>query len=146
MIRVSMLTLIALCVGATLSAAPKLRLRMPGTLPSENPFGRPVWVASGTNGPTDLAFHAHNGGDGVLMVQASGSAPWLTPQVDAAAPCPFDGSQSCRRIRVLFLTGALAGGTAEGTVTVTAAAASGARRTVSVEVWGGGQVPEARHG
>ena len=71
MIRVSMLALIALCVGASLSAAPKLRLRLPGTLPSENPFDRPAWIASGTNGPTDLAFHAYNGGDGALMMRGS---------------------------------------------------------------------------
>lgn len=145
MIRVSMLALIALCVGASLSAAPKLRLRMPGTLPSENPFNRPVWVTSGTNGPTDLAFHAFNGGDGALMVQASGSAPWLTPQVDAAAPCPFDGTKSCRRIRVLFQTGALADGTYEGFVTVTATAAIDAPQTVAVKVYVGGNVPSAIH-
>ncbi|MDA1235294.1 MAG: hypothetical protein O3A53_10875 [Acidobacteria bacterium] len=145
MIRVSMLALITLCVGASLSAAPKLRLRMPGTLPSENPFDRPVWVTSGTNGPTDLAFHAYNGGDGALDVQASGSAPWLTPQVDAAAPCPFDGAISCRRIRVLLQTGALAGGTYEGTVTVTATAAIDAPQTVAVKIYVGGNVPSEIH-
>ena len=145
MIRVSMLALIALCLGASLSAAPKLRLRMPGSLPSENPFDRPVWVASGTNGPTDLAFHAYNGGDGALDVQVSGSAPWLTPQVDAAGPCPFDGSQSCRRVRVLFATGALADGTYEGKVTVRATAAIDAPQTVAVKVYVGGNVPSEIH-
>lgn len=145
MIRVPMLALIALCLGASLSAAPKLRLRMPGMLPSENPFDRPIWVTSGTNGPTDLAFHAYNDGDGALMVQASGSAPWLTPQVDAAAPCPFDSSKSCRRVRVLLETGALADGTYEGTVNVTATAAIDAPQTVAVKVYVGGNAPSAIH-
>ncbi len=145
MIRVSMLALIALCVGASLSAAPKLRLRMPGTLPSENPFDRPVWVTSGTNGPTDLAFHAYNGGDGALDVQASGSTSWLSPQVDAATPCPFDGSKSCRRIRVLLQAGALADGTYEGVVTVTATAAIDAPQTVAVKIYVGGNAPSAIH-
>jgi len=145
MIRVSMLALITLSVGASLSAAPKLRLRMPGTLASENPFARPVWVTSGTNGPTDLAFNAFNGGDGALDVQASGSAPWLTPQVDAAAPCPFDGSISCRQIRVLLQTGALADGTYEGTVMVTATAAIDAPQNVSVKIYVGGNVPSEIH-
>jgi uncharacterized protein (TIGR03437 family) len=145
MIRVSTLALIAFCLGASLSAAPKLRLRMPGMLPSENPFDRPIWIISGTNGPTDLAFHAYNGGDGALMVQASGSAPWLTPQVDAAAPCPFDGSKSCSQVRVLLQTGALEDGTYEGTVTVTAAAAIDAPQTVPVKVYVGGNAPSAIH-
>jgi uncharacterized protein (TIGR03437 family) len=145
MIRVSMLALILLSLGISLSAAPKLRLRMPGALASENPFDQPVWIASGANGPTDLAFYAYNGGDGSLAVQASGSAPWLTPQVDAAAPCPFDGSISCRRIRVLFQTGALADGVYEGDVIVTATAAIDAPQTVPLKVYVGGNVPSEIH-
>ncbi len=145
MIRVPMLALVALCLGASLSAAPKLRLRMPGILPSENPFDRPIWVTPGTNGPTDLAFHAYNGGDGALMVEASGSAPWLTPQVDAAAPCPFDVSKSCRQVRVLLQTGALANGTYEGTVNVTAPAAIDAPQTVDVKIYVGSNTPSEIH-
>lgn len=145
MIRVPMLALIALCLGATLSAAPKLRLRMPGMLPSENPFDRPIWVTPGTNGPTDLAFYAYNGGDGALMVEASGSAPWLTPQVDAAAPCPFDVSKSCRKVRVLLLTGALADGTYEGAVNVKAPTAIDAPQTVDVKIYVGSNTPSEIH-
>lgn len=142
MIRVSLLALV-LFMGTTVSlqAAPQLRLR----LPIDNTLDRAVWVNSGSNGPSNLEFHAYNVGDGALDVQVSGTAPWLVPQVDASAPCPFNGSISCRRIRVLFQSGALPDGTYEASIVVTATAAVDAPQTVPVKIYVGGNVPSAIH-
>ena len=145
MIRVSLLVLVLMSAAASLVAAPQLRLRMPGSQPAENPFSRAIWVPSGTSGPANLEFHAYNVGDGSLDVQASGSTAWLTPQVDAAAPCAFDPGVSCRRVRVLLATGALADGVYEGVVTVTATAAVDSPQTVPVKIYVGGNVPADIH-
>jgi uncharacterized protein (TIGR03437 family) len=145
MIRVSLLALVLTSATASLFAAPQLRLRMPGSQPAENPFSRAIWVASGSTGPANLEFHAYNGGDGSLDVQVSGSESWITPQVDAAAPCPFDAGLGCRRVRVLLATGALSDGTYEGVVTVTATAAIDAPQTVAVKIYVGGNVPAEVH-
>jgi uncharacterized protein (TIGR03437 family) len=147
MIRVSLLVLVLMSAAASLVAAPQLRLRMPGSQPAENPFSRAIWVASGTNGPANLEFHAYNIGDGSLDVQASsdGGIAWLTPQVDAALPCAFNHEYYCRRVRVLLATGALADGVYGCDVIVTATAAVDSPQTVPVKIYVGGNVPADIH-
>ncbi len=136
-VRLCRAALVCALAGATLYAAPQLRLSVPASLE------RPVWVASGSNGPTDLTFQAYNAGDGQLTVTASGSASsWLTPQVGGQAPCPFDGVLVCRTIQVLFQTSGLPDGTYDGEVLIEAAGAVDAPQTVPIKVYVGGNVPQ----
>jgi len=127
-----------LCVSAILLpvavwAAPMLRLRGAEL--------RPIWIQQGTNGPTNVSFEALNEGDGTLNPQARGSHAWLTPAVDAARPCSFDASKSCRPVRVLFASTTLAAGAYSGVITVSDPNAIDAPQRVRVTAYVNGNVP-----
>ena len=81
-------------------------------------------------------------GRGILLEASGGVTAWLAPQVDAAAPCSFNATVTCQRIRVLFQTTALAAGTYEGDVIVTAPGAVDAPQTVSIKIYVGGNAPD----
>lgn len=115
------------------SAAPILRLS--GT------DLRPVWIQQGANGPTNVSFEAYNAGDGALNPQARGSHTWLNPVVDAARPCSFEAALSCRPVRVLFNSTALAAGVYEGVIAITDGGAFDAPQFVKVKIYVGGNVP-----
>ncbi|MBI3695554.1 MAG: hypothetical protein HY238_12040, partial [Acidobacteria bacterium] len=114
-------------------AAPTLRLNTASL--------RPIWVQQGTNGPTNVFFEAYDVGDGTLNPQATGSPNWLTPSVDTARPCTFDGSKSCRPVRVLLNASGLAAGAYAGVVTVGDPNAFDAPQRVRVTVYVNGNVP-----
>ncbi|MBI3698447.1 MAG: hypothetical protein HY238_26855, partial [Acidobacteria bacterium] len=94
-----------------------------------------------TNGPTNVFFEAYDVGDGTLNPQATGSPNWLTPSVDTARPCTFDGSKSCRPVRVLLNASGLAAGAYSGVVTVGDPNAFDAPQRVRVTVYVNGNVP-----
>jgi hypothetical protein len=122
---------------ASAVAAPQLRLRVPDELT------RPVWVTTGSNGPTNLVFFAYNGGDGTLNVEANGGVyPWLNATVGAAAACSFDASKSCRPITLVLNTAPLPAGTVHGAVQVRAPGALDAPQSVPVTVHVGSNVPQ----
>ncbi len=102
---------------------------------------RPVWIQQGTNGPANVSFEAYNIADGALNPQARGSHSWLTPQMDAARPCSFDASKTCRPVRVLFNATSLAAGTYNGLVTVSDGNALDAPQSVKVTVYVNGNTP-----
>ena len=134
--KVLLVGLTCLLGAAALSAQPRLELRVPAELT------RPLWISTGTNGPTNLFFEAANAGSGALTVQATGGFhTWLTPQVGAAGPCSFDSGRTCFRINVLFNTTALEAGEHSGAVEVTAAGAIDAPQSVNVTILVGGNAP-----
>ncbi len=102
---------------------------------------RPVWIRQGAAGPTNVQFEAYNTGDGTLNPQVRGSHPWLQPAVDAARPCSFDASKSCRPVRVAFSAASLAPGAYQGLVTVSDPDAVDAPQSVKVTVYIDGNVP-----
>ncbi|MBI1355933.1 MAG: hypothetical protein GC160_16455 [Acidobacteria bacterium] len=122
--------------AAAVAAQPRLELHVPANLT------RPLWITTGSNGPTDLFFEAANAGSGSLSVQASGGFySWLTPQVGAAAACSFDASRTCFRISVLFNTASLEAGEYHGAVEVKAPGAVDAPQSVEVTIYVGGNEP-----
>lgn len=137
MIRKALLVCFTCLLGAgALAAQPRLELRIPASLT------RPIWIPSGTNGPTDLFLEAFNAGDGQMTVAANGNfAPWLTPQVAAGIPCSFDGSTTCSRVSVLFATSALEDGEYRGSVQITADGAIDAPQTLDITIHVGGDTP-----
>lgn len=122
-----------LAAASSGAAAPTLRLAGADL--------RPVWIQQGSGGPTNVLFEAYNVGDGNLNLQARGSHPWLQPAVEAARPCSFDASKSCRPVRIGFNAGALTPGTYKGLVTVTDPDAVDAPQAVRVTVYINGNVP-----
>jgi uncharacterized protein (TIGR03437 family) len=138
-----------LCVGLFLLSAqaalsaPILRVRVPDTLRQANGATMPVWIAAGTNGPTDRFFETWNNGDGALNLSVSGGvSPWLKPALANTGPCSFDASRQCRRVNVLFDTKTLTQGTYDGMVDVRDSNAVDAPQRVAVRVYVGGNVPE----
>ena len=103
-----------LCVGLFLLSAqvalstPILRVEVPEALRQPNGAPMPVWIATGTDGPTDRFFETWNNGDGALNLTVSGGvSPWLKPALGNTGPCSFDAGRQCRRVNVLFDTKAL---------------------------------------
>ncbi|MCB1021727.1 MAG: hypothetical protein KDC27_17475, partial [Acidobacteria bacterium] len=116
-----------------------MRLRVPDELT------RPVWVTTGSNGPTNLIFYAYNAGDGTLSVEADGgfSSDWLGAQVGGAATCDFDSTKSCTPVQLVLNTAALPAGTVTGSVEVRAPGALDAPQSVAVTVHVGSNVPDS---
>ncbi len=134
--------LILLVAVSAAVAAPTLRLTVPSTLRQANGSVRPVWIASGTNGPSNLTFEAWNSGDGALNLSVqSGTAEWLLPSIQGTQPCSTNTSVTCTIVRVLFDTAALPNGTYEGEVVVEDANAVDAPQSVPVKIYVGGNVP-----
>ena len=138
-----------LCVGLFLLSAqvalstPILRVEVPEALRQPNGAPMPVWIATGTDGPTDRFFETWNNGDGALNLTVSGGvSPWLKPALGNTGPCSFDAGRQCRRVNVLFDTKALTNGTYEGMVEVSDPNAVDAPQRVPVRVYVGGNVPE----
>jgi uncharacterized protein (TIGR03437 family) len=129
-----MILLLFLCLTTAAAAAPTLRLAGADL--------RPVWIQQGSSGPTNVLFEAYNIGDGALNVQARGSHPWLQPAVEAARPCSFDASKSCRPVRLGFNTGSLAPGAYRALVTVSDPEAVDAPQSVRLTVYVNGNVPQ----
>jgi hypothetical protein len=104
---------------------------------------RPVWVTTGSNGPTNLIFFAYNNGTGALNVEADGGFhAWLGAQVGAGAACAFDASKTCRPITVVLNTAALPAGTVTGSIEVRAPGALDAPQSVPITVHVGSNVPQ----
>ncbi len=129
-------------------AAPMLRLHAPvnGVLSPARGCAatfelRPVWIQTGTNGPTNISFETYNDGDGTLNPQVSGSHSWLTPAVDAARPCTFDAGKSCRPVRAVFNSASLAAGAYNGVITIADSGAVDTPQTVCVKAYVNGNVP-----
>jgi uncharacterized protein (TIGR03437 family) len=120
-------------VALPAAAAPILRLA--GT--SLNP----IWISTGTNGPTNVAFEAYNIGDGSLNLQVKGSQPWLTPSIGASRACSFDGSRQCLPVQVLFSSTALAAGAYDGRITVSDPNALDSPQNVAIRIYVNGNVP-----
>jgi uncharacterized protein (TIGR03437 family) len=142
-----------LCAGLFLLSAqvalsaPILRVEVPragqNALRQPNKTPMPVWIAAGTDGPTDRFFETLNDGDGTLNLTVSGGvSPWLKPELGNTGPCSFDTGRECRRVNVLFDTKALTKGTYEGMVEVRDPNAVNAPQRVPVRVYVGGNVPE----
>jgi uncharacterized protein (TIGR03437 family) len=124
-------------------AAPTLRLTLPETLRLQNGEMRPVWIAAGTNGPTNLSVEAWNSGDGALNLSVNGgSAAWLKPVVQGTQPCSSNPSRTCTIVRVLFETASLTRGTYQGEVVIQDANALDAPQRVPIKAYVGGNVPE----
>jgi len=124
-------------------AAPTLRLAIPDTLRLQSGEVRPVWIASGTNGPNNLSFEAWNSGDGALNLSVSGgAAAWLKPAIQGTQPCIANSATTCTIVRVLFETASLATGTYQGEVVVEDSNAVDAPQRVLVKIYVGGNVPE----
>ncbi len=102
---------------------------------------RPIWAQQGTNGPTNVSFEIYNAGDGALSPQVKGSHSWLTPALDAARPCSFDGSKICTPVKVLLSSATLAAGAYSGVVTISDTNAYDAPQNVRVTVYVNGDVP-----
>jgi uncharacterized protein (TIGR03437 family) len=140
-----------LAVSAAM-AAPTLRLIVPDirganpalALRQANGAVLPVWIASGTNGPSNLSFEAWNSGDGALNLAVnSGTAEWLLPSIQGTQPCSTNTSVTCTIVRVQFDTAALPNGTYEGEVVVEDENAVDAPQSVPIKVYVGGNVPDA---
>jgi hypothetical protein len=127
-------------------AAPTLRLTIPDTLRLQNSEVRPVWIASGTNGPTNLSFEAWNSGDGSLSLSVNGvnggTAAWLKPSIQGTQACSTNAATTCTIVRVLFETASLAEGTYQGEVVVEDSNAIDAPQRVPIKIYVGGNVPE----
>lgn len=114
-------------------AVPVMRVIVPDELKN------PIWVSTGTNGPSGLIFEVTNDGDGTLSPTVSGGfSPWLTPTIGGPLGCIFDFQQSCRQVRVMFTTAGLAAGTYDGEVIVSDPGAANAPQTVPIEIFVGG--------
>jgi uncharacterized protein (TIGR03437 family) len=123
-------------------AAPTLRLTIPETLRLQSGEVRPVWIATGTNGPNNLSFEARNSGDGTLSLSVNGgSAAWLKPAIQGTQPCSTNVATTCTIVRVLFETAGLAAGTYQGEVVVEDANAVDAPQRVPIKIYVGGNVP-----
>ena len=120
-------------VALPAAAAPILRLA--GT--SLNP----IWVSTGTNGPTSVSFEAYNIGDGSLNLQVKGSHAWLTPAIGSSRACSFDGSRQCLPVQVLFSSTALAAGAYDGRVAVSDPNAVDSPQSVAIRIYVNGNVP-----
>jgi uncharacterized protein (TIGR03437 family) len=124
-------------------AAPTLRLTIPDTLRLQNGEVRPVWIASGTNGPNNLSVEAWNSGDGALSLSVNGgTAAWLKPNIQGTQPCSTSTATTCTIVRVLFETASLPNGTYQGEVVVEDSNAVDAPQRVPIKVYVGGNVPE----
>jgi uncharacterized protein (TIGR03437 family) len=124
-------------------AAPTLRLTIPDSLRLQNGEVRPVWIASGTNGPSNLSFEAWNSGNGSLSLSVNGgTAEWLKPSIQGTQPCSTNTATTCTIVRVLFETTGLAEGTYEGEVAVEDANAIDAPQGVPIKIYVGGNVPD----
>ena len=110
------LLLAAVAVSA-LQAAPRLQL-------STTAIG-PVYIGSGTNGPSQ-SVQITNTGDGTLNLSVSASAGWLVPALASGT------------LQIGLNTGALTSGTYTEFVTVIAPGAIDAPQTISVTVTIGG--------
>jgi uncharacterized protein (TIGR03437 family) len=124
-------------------AAPTLRLTIPDTLRLQNGEVRPVWIASGTNGPNNLSFEAWNSGDGSLSLSVNGAtAAWLKPSIQGTQACSTNAATTCTIVRVLFETASLAKGTYQGEVIVEDSNAVDAPQRVPIKIYVGGNVPD----
>jgi uncharacterized protein (TIGR03437 family) len=124
-------------------AAPTLRLTIPETLRLQNGEVRPIWIASGTNGPNNLSFEAWNSGDGALSLSVNGgTAAWLKPAIQGTQPCSTNTATTCTIVRVLFESADLAKGTYHGDVVVVDSNAVDAPQRVPIKVYVGGDVPD----
>jgi uncharacterized protein (TIGR03437 family) len=124
-------------------AAPTLRLTIPDTLRLQNGEVRPIWIASGTNGPNNLNFEAWNSGDGSLSLSVNGgTAAWLKPAIQGTQPCSSNTATTCTIVRVLFESAGLAKGTYQGDVVVVDPNALDAPQRVPIKIYVGGNVPD----
>lgn len=118
-------------------AVPVMRVIVPDELKN------PIWVSTGTNGPSGLIFEVTNDGDGALAPTVSGGfSPWLTPTIGGPLGCIFDFQQSGRQVRVSFASAGLAAGTYEGEVIISDPGAANAPQTVPIKIFVGGNVPD----
>ena len=132
------LGLAVVATAAVASAAPRLALRVPDALT------RPIWVAVGSAGPTNLAVEAYNEGDGQLNLSASGGFPaWLDAQVGSTGACSFDAAKTCTTVRVVFSAAALERGVYHGEVTISSPGAVDAPQTLAITLYVGGDIPQS---
>jgi uncharacterized protein (TIGR03437 family) len=124
-------------------AAPTLRLTIPDTLRLQNGEVRPIWIASGTNGPNNLSFEAWNSADGALNLSVDGgTTAWLKPAIQGTQACSTNTATTCTIVRVLFETAGLPSGTYQGDVVVQDPNAIDAPQRVPIKVYVGGNVPD----
>ncbi len=126
--RFAILLLPALCSLA--SAAPRLGL-------TQTAFT--VAVVTGQNGAAQTV-DASNLGDGLLNLQASSSAPWLSASIGAPHSCNLKGN--CIPVNITLPTSSLAKGTYTGTITVNDPNALDAPQFITVTVFVGGNIPD----
>jgi uncharacterized protein (TIGR03437 family) len=129
--------LISLVSVTAAQAAPMLRLA--------NSVIGPVWVSSGSSGPTQTA-EAHNAGDGSLSLAVSSTASWAAPSVGSSRACSaasvsLNGfSGSCLPIQIALNTSALAAGVYSADITVTDPNAIDAPQKITVAIHVGDSV------